>query len=507
MIVSEETKVQFQRGGASLINTLLGGIKSVDVETQMSDVGKNATLGLANGMTDKEAMDKVAQSAKAATTVAINTAKTNLQEKSPSRVTMLIGRFFTEGFANGIYDKIPNAKEAVTKLVQAVKDGVGQNDLIAMANKLGLNLDGALDDHIANMITQHGLDDFLDGDLDTLANSMLSSLESGDITGGSGLFDQWMNNFQSEYASNVGEFNNFGYGTLDSFTAGAEEYVNSGYVADAATMVTDEAGGVFGEFISTSGDYGHDMVYSYADSTVTAVDEVKPTVQTAMEELSDATTTPIEKGLTEMLSYAEWVAKEYPKGIGEEFSTPVFDFTDLYANMQGGQLEALLSEFDALDEAGRKNLIRAYGLGEQGGNEDLANYLQWYWKNEPIRLQNEEAMARAQEGYQVYLEEQKALQEAQAVQSQQQYEGVQQIAADMQTHTDEFNAKYLAVVEEIKMNVAALREELDGVHEDIVQLNDMYIYLDGDTLVGATAGRMDEKLGNNSIMAGRRVTR
>ena len=175
--------------------------------------------------------------------------------------------------------------------------------------------------------------------------------------------------------------------------------------------------------------------------------------------------------------------------------------------MQGGQLEAVLSMFDSLNDRDRSNLIRSYGLGENGGSEDLANYLQWYWKNEPIRMQNEEAIAQAQAGYQTYLEEQKSLEEAQLIQQQENYAGVQQIAADMQMHTDEFNAKYLAVVEEIKMNVIALREELDGVQETLGELNDMDVYIDSNALVGATAEKYNEELGNMAKIGRRNVTR
>ena len=541
MIVSEEMKGQFQRGGASLINSLLGGMKSVDIVKETGDIGKNATLGVGSGMVDETAIAQVKKNAAYVMTAATDTMKSKAQIKSPSRLTALygwyldgglsdglidgipmvitavgsvvdetkeaftksaerggfdihsnswlttlFGRFLDGGLADGMIDGIPGIRDAVAKVKQAITDKMGLNDLMNLLHDNGL---GALEDTFADYVSQFGADFDTEGSMNEFSNQFMSFMEEASANGAEAFMGQYTDGtYASEfYDANMFVANAGADGFTGQYTARMEEYVPEAY--------------------ATGGDIGSASVYGYADSVISATDEVKPTVQTAMEELSDATVSPVEEGLTELLSYADWVAQKYPEGIGEAFSTPVFDFEDLYANMQGGQLEALLNEFDALDEAGRKNLIRAYGLGEQGGNEDLANYMQWYWKNEPIRIQNEEAIARAQEGYQAYLEEQKALQEAQAVQSQQQYEGVQQIAADMQTHTDEFNAKYLAVVEEIKMNVAALREELDGVHADIVQLNDMYVYLDGDTLVGATAGKMDEKLGNNSVMAGRRVTR
>lgn len=501
----------------NLMNKIINKVK--DKIPDIKEKGREIGEGLKNGISDVK--DKVVNGAKALGNAVLNTFDKVFDAHSPSKETEEDGDNLKGGFIESFKDsgEVKNAAGGFADGIlgtlkekfnyNTIFDKLGGNfeDLFAsFIEKNGTN--GSFEDTLMSFLGQYGMDSY---DL----NSLLAE------EGAAGFTDMYSSQMEA-YAPEAYDVNALvaqegAAGFTDMYTAQMQSYTPEFYDLNAS-VANAGADGFTGQYTArmeeyvpeayaTGGDIGSASVYGYADSVISTTDEVKPTVQTAMEELSDATTTPIEKGLTEMLSYAEWVAKEYPKGIGEEFSTPVFDFTDLYANMQGGQLEALLSDFDALDEAGRKNLIRAYGLGEQGGSEDLANYLQWYWKNEPIRLQNEEAMARAQEGYQVYLEEQKALQEAQAVQSQQQYEGVQQIAADMQTHTDEFNAKYLAVVEEIKMNVAALREELDGVHEDIVQLNDMYIYLDGDTLVGATAGRMDEKLGNNSIMAGRRVTR
>lgn len=550
MIVSEEMKGQFQRGGASLINSLVGGMKSVDISTETSGIGKNATIGLGNGMIDESAVAQVKKNAAYVMNTATTTMKNEAQEKSPSKLTALygwyldgglsdglidgipmvvsavgsvvdetkeaftksaerggfdihsnswlttlFGRFLSGGFADGIIDGIPGVKDAIAKVRAAITDEMGLNDLINLLHDNGL---GALENTFADYVAQFGADFSLD-----------EAMNNFDIQG-------QMDEFQNEYLSNMNSFNSeytsFMSGTsTDGMEALTASYSDSSYVTDGVSTLMNNTSNAFGSYNDMMGTQGTEGTYSFynniGDSAMSAAESITPTVTSASQMVADAATAPIEEGIVEILSYVDWLKEAYPEGLTEAFSTPVFDFTELYENMGGGQLEAILNSFDALDETGRKNLIRAYGLGEQGGNEDLANYLTWYWKNEPVRLKNEEAIAQAQAGYQAYLEEQKALQEAQAIQSQQHYEGVQQIAGDMQAHTDEFNAKYMAAIEEIKMSVLSIQEELNGVHADIAELNNMDVYIDSNALVGATADKYNEELGNMAKIGRRNVTR
>lgn len=550
MIVSEEMKGQFQRGGASLINSLVGGMKSVDISTETSGIGKNATIGLGNGMIDESAVAQVKKNAAYVMNTAITTMKNEAQEKSPSKLTALygwyldgglsdglidgipmvvsavgsvvdetkeaftksadqggfdihsnswlttlFGRFLSGGFADGIIDGIPGVKDAIAKVRAAITDKMGLNDLMNLLHDNGLD---ALENTFADYVAQFGADFSLD-----------EAMNNFDIQG-------QMDEFQNEYLSNMNGFNSeytsFMSGTsTDGMEALTASYSDSSYVADGVSTLMNNTSNAFGSYNDMMGTQGTEGTYSFynniGDSAMSAAESITPTVASASQMVADAATAPIEEGIVEILSYVDWLKEAYPEGLTEAFSTPVFDFTELYENMGGGQLEAILNSFDALDETGRKNLIRAYGLGEQGGNEDLANYLTWYWKNEPVRLKNEEAIAQAQAGYQAYLEEQKALQEAQAIQSQQHYEGVQQIAGDMQAHTDEFNAKYMAAIEEIKMSVLSIQEELNGVHADIAELNNMDVYIDSNALVGATADKYNEELGNMAKIGRRNVTR
>jgi hypothetical protein len=65
----------------------------------------------------------------------------------------------------------------------------------------------------------------------------------------------------------------------------------------------------------------------------------------------------------------------------------------------------------------------------------------------------------------------------------------------------------MAAIEEIKMTVMSIEEELNGVHADIAELNNMDVYIDSSALVGATAEKYNEELGNMAKIGRRGVTR
>ena len=203
--------------------------------------------------------------------------------------------------------------------------------------------------------------------------------------------------------------------------------------------------------------------------------------------------------MTEMLSYVDWLAKEYPEGL--EIKSPVYDFDDL--KLQAGELEGLLLAFDNADDHSKEMMIREQGLDYQ--NENLANFLKRYWLDEPIRLENQQKQMDAITGYQAYLESQQAAQEVQTLQQQEAYTGIQAIATDMNESQKASDEKVNLALEEIKMNVASIRQELDGVHADINRLNEMDVYIDSDALVGATAEKYDRELGNMAKIGRRRI--
>ena len=215
LIVSEETKRQFQRGGASLIVSLLGGMKSVDIAKETGDIGKNATLGVGTGMADETAIAQVKKNAAYVMTAATDTMKSKAQINSPSRLTALygwyldgglsdglidgipmvvtavgsvvdetkeaftksaeqggfdihsnswlttlFGRFLDGGLADGLIDGIPGVRDAIAKVKQAVTDKMGINDLMNLLHDNGL---GALENTFADYIAQFGADFDIEG--------------------------------------------------------------------------------------------------------------------------------------------------------------------------------------------------------------------------------------------------------------------------------------------------------------------------------------------------------
>lgn len=473
----------FQNAGKLLAGGVITGMTGVNLASEASSYAKNVTDGFVNSLREnassvqKAVQETIVDTTKKTITAPMsgNAGKSGgLEIRSPSRWSAYAALQLVKGWCNSIYENTPKVRESIQTFINAAKDGMDYNGLLELAGDLGLDKDGSLADQISNYISNSNID-FGDNAEDIL-NSLSSSLQN----------DNFLDEIQS-----------FGTSGLESYMSA---YADNAYVNDGISVMTDNVSDSLSIYTDTMYDYGSDGIYSYydgiGDNAISAAERIAPTISSASELVAEAATGPIADGMADILSYADWLAEKYPEGITQALSAPVFDFNDLYENMKGGELEAILASFDSMDESGRRNLIRSYGLGEQGGNEDLANYLQWYWKNEPIRLQNQENIQQSLAGYQTYLEEQKAAQEAQAIQSQQQYEGVQQIAYDMQAHTDEFNAKYMAVIEEIKMSVLSIQEELDGVRETIGELNNMDVFIDSDALVGATAEKYDQALGN-----------
>lgn len=85
---------------------------------EFTRVGENLSQGLAHGIGNRSAL--VAAAARAAVTNAVNAAKAAGDIHSPSRIMMLIGRFFTEGFAIGISNATGQAIDNATHMMNDV---------------------------------------------------------------------------------------------------------------------------------------------------------------------------------------------------------------------------------------------------------------------------------------------------------------------------------------------------------------------------------------------------
>lgn len=82
--------------------------------SEMGKAGANAVMGLVAGMKSK--LGSVGQIAKTLGTTAVNKLKASLKIKSPSRVTMQVGKYFDEGLAKGIDQNTDMATRAADNL-------------------------------------------------------------------------------------------------------------------------------------------------------------------------------------------------------------------------------------------------------------------------------------------------------------------------------------------------------------------------------------------------------
>lgn len=81
-----------------------------DVNYRFSNAGQNAALGFASGIRSGQRV--VISAAEAMAQAAVNAAERKLDEKSPSKIFEGIGKFVSQGFANGISDYAYQAEKA-----------------------------------------------------------------------------------------------------------------------------------------------------------------------------------------------------------------------------------------------------------------------------------------------------------------------------------------------------------------------------------------------------------
>ena len=129
--VSSKTR-QANSGGKSLGNNAKSGAGSVSGHDPGYNFGKGFVGGIGSWI--KGAASKAAEMAKAA----YKAAKHALDERSPSKLTRKLGRWFSEGFGLGIDDE---AKSAVQSAEAVAEKAVSAIDTEAIADKLkGLDL-------------------------------------------------------------------------------------------------------------------------------------------------------------------------------------------------------------------------------------------------------------------------------------------------------------------------------------------------------------------------------
>lgn len=111
-----------------------------NIPTKFYEIGKNATLGFANGIGDSAAAAAVITAAEAIAKKATETMQKALDSHSPSRVTMQIGEFASEGFAIGIIEGATNVYKAAERVAEE-----GINGMTDSTGRLSDILDSELD--------------------------------------------------------------------------------------------------------------------------------------------------------------------------------------------------------------------------------------------------------------------------------------------------------------------------------------------------------------------------
>lgn len=114
-------------GGVALASTGVAGAGSK--RGQFSSTGTDATTGFGYGMVTPYALSVVRSSATRVGQTALSTVRSTINAHSPSRETMKLGKYTTEGFAVGI--------KSLTGLVRDESENVGSSALDGLRDSLG----------------------------------------------------------------------------------------------------------------------------------------------------------------------------------------------------------------------------------------------------------------------------------------------------------------------------------------------------------------------------------
>lgn len=515
--------------GSSLAGAIVSGTQSDNVKQSLNEAGGYVAEGLANGISSTKSINNVKNSSAKLATTAINTVKEQTAIASPSKIMIMIGQFFSEGFANGIFDGIPNAKESVTSLVEAVKDEMDVNGLVSMAQNAGLNIFGNLDDTLQEYFSLHGADTYTE-DLGSVADRMLTELTSGSIFAGSGEdgFYSFMNgftdnfggrNFKSMLGDAVGEVDSFferyaSEGAFDSGLIGAEgaldgyaSVIENGELDDSVSSVTDAISGVYGDYAS-GGAYtsGVDTITSTLDGYMDGMEDIKPSVVSEAEAFGDAV----------------------GEAIGEHTKLSlVSSVEDLRDYFYGGMTKqekkntklSLVSNVDELRDYFYDGMSDSIGRQIFNGtrSEWLMSGSDWFTKEyepsvRPVVNYNG-ATLRADEldAYGLSLELNGLQKEADtfygwANQSAAQMAGF--IATDLE-NTRNQNEQIASDLASLTEEVAGLKEQASGFRADmseyIEQQKDFQIVMDGKQVGYVVAPYVNENLGATQVLLGRGI--
>lgn len=251
---SDTAAKTLNNAGSSLAESIISGAKSDNVKQSLNEVGGYYAEGLANGISSTESTNKVKSASSKLSNTVVTTTTRGLAVASPSKIAIMIGKYFTEGlvlgmmneqemrsvenasnilgdtaintlrenlgihspsevygeaadmcvlgFCNNILDGIPNAKEAVITFVEEVKKGLDYNSMIDLADSLGISSAfGNFEDTLASYLSLHGADTYF-GSWEDHVDQLLNGLNNGTLFSGSG--EDGFYSFMDGFTDNFG---------------------------------------------------------------------------------------------------------------------------------------------------------------------------------------------------------------------------------------------------------------------------------------------------------------
>lgn len=296
----------------------------------------------------------------------------------------------------------------------------------------------------------------------------------------------------NEFGKYVNE-ENFEELSLDALSSFADGYASgSDDVLSQVQMSTDDISEVYKDSIAeheidgyeAGSGYGSATVDGFADTVLNSLEEVKPTLVTAFEEVGSEIGDEMGRTLVDKFNNQIGTI-DYEEGT----LTPVFDFGNL--KMQADEYDAYMGIFRNASKEDQDRMIREMGADYQ--NDGLANYMrqiqledQERWTPDSIKDQSWQNMAA---------------------------EIAQQTAEISSLHEENRAYREESWITDGDGNVLSYNEatwlELKKLNDNVNELNDnmqnQQIVLDSGELVGATTPKYDRSFGNKTILSKRGI--
>ncbi len=431
-------------GAVSKVGTNINtALNNINVAEASKNIGNNISAGVAQGMTSNEALSKVDKAAETVITRAEKTTEAKAQVASPSKLFAIIGKFLSEGLAEGIIEGTPDVQNAMASVITAIKDGVSGESLINLMKGSGFNITDSFGASILEASSDMG-------DYGEAVTSMFADGMFSDLTSSLG------RDFMNEILSGMGS-------SMPNTTAIVEDYA-----VEFSDSWYDEAKEVFNP--KTGEELQNDILIGMGDSL--------PAVCETSREYADAASNAwSEEYEDNMLSTADYYSDMTIQGPTvtfvadtSEIEEAIDDLVYYYGKsfQKGGELDGYLLAFDLADKATQDAMIREAGF--DWGNEDLANAL----KLRQMQAANAAAADMAWQNMAATIDASKA--------------------------TVTIDEEETITRDDFIRETNGLREDINGMREDIHGMKESWgnadVYLDSGELVGVMAPRLDQEFGN-----------